>query len=347
MNALHRLPLLFVAACALVLAALGIGRTLPGEQIAFSYAAARDAGYRIDLADISRGMRVPLRLQEPSVRLRGWADRGHLIVGLVSGKVALYTLAGQARPLHLPSQCAPPLVTVSTHWLTCVERTAQAQVRLMTLDCALAGCTQMSAPITLAGFALQFAFSPDERLLVALHIDGSVRALSLYETANGALLWQSPPGQAGVTAPTWSPDGTRLAYYDDTADGLDLNVLDVASLRLTRHTLLQERTTIAYALSWSPDSSQVIVHYSSVNSETDAPHWWVADLSSGQQQAWAGSTAQDMRPLWSPSGEQVIVTRRFGGRFGGRLFVLDEAGAAWQVTASQLLDVNAFWRPGG
>jgi dipeptidyl aminopeptidase/acylaminoacyl peptidase len=86
-----------------------------------------------------------------------------------------------------------------------------------------------------------------------------LNALSLQDIASGAVRSVQLPPAARFTQPRWSPDGAALAISLDTARGLELWLVDVASAQARRATDALLNATFGEAYHWLPDSSGLIV----------------------------------------------------------------------------------------
>jgi Tol biopolymer transport system component len=192
---------------------------------------------------------------------------------------------------------------------------------------------------------VQIAFTQDAAHLAVLFQRIDSRQIAIYATANGERVWQTPTEQPRVSVPTWSPDSTQLAYYNEFGSALWLNTIRLANFTHDAIAVQTDQTVIPYQLSWSPDSAYILIHHTGDRNDSAPPSWSVIDLHKGTRAYLAGSTAFDIDPLWSPTGNYVALTRRYGSRFGARLYLLDKAGTANLLTPQQLLDLDVYWRP--
>jgi Tol biopolymer transport system component/imidazolonepropionase-like amidohydrolase len=127
-------------------------------------------------------------------------------------------------------------------------------------------------------------------------------------------LWSMEIGEAPVRLtddpytevdPSWSPDGTRIAYASDREDGTNIFVRDVASGRERRLT-----TDGGQMPSWSPDGSEIAF----VGGEGDVR---IVDVAGGSSRTLRGGLNSPGRPTWSPDGRSVVVSAlwRYSTRF--------------------------------
>jgi Tol biopolymer transport system component/DNA-binding winged helix-turn-helix (wHTH) protein len=128
------------------------------------------------------------------------------------------------------------------------------------------------------------------------------------------------------TAPSFSPDGSRIAFSWDDATGnrsgrpqYDLYVKAIGSetlLRLTKHPSDWISST------WSPDGTQIAFHRLAAD---DNGIYVVAALGGPERRLIATHTPNDLgSPLsWSPDGKWIAYSDLENGQFGGRNFLLN------------------------
>lgn len=140
-------------------------------------------------------------------------------------------------------------------------------------------------------------------------------------------------------APTWSADGSRIAFVSERDHRAPLVIMNADGTDLT--TVLTARAITQP--SWSPDGDR-IAFYGGL--ERDAP-WrlFVLDLDDGQVSA---ICRQCSSPDWSPDGARIVVDH-LGGRFG--LMTMDPDGSERVGITRRDSEVpdanNASWSPDG
>jgi dipeptidyl aminopeptidase/acylaminoacyl peptidase len=185
----------------------------------------------------------------------------------------------------------------------------------------------VATPEADSGSAHDLTWSSDGATLafVATMDGGTVPALYVASASGGpARRVARMPG--AVSAPRFSPDGTRLAVLytapvesangpldaaprdtgqiDDHIDRQHLVVVDAASGR-TRQ--LTAADLYVYEFDWSPNGQALVV---SAATGSGNNNWWVARLyaipaDSGRPREIAAPTTQIAQPRWSPDGSRI------------------------------------------
>src|SRR5262249_52774145 len=135
------------------------------------------------------------------------------------------------------------------------------------------------------------AYDANEQLFIA-NADGS-RARSLV------------PGVRSAASATFSPDGTRIAFWgdDDQSDGLFVVNADGSGLvALARHLWIATDRPPA----WSPDGKFIVYSTESGADRMDEALYVVnADGSGSPREIAGGLPVRASFPSWSPSGEWI------------------------------------------
>lgn len=151
------------------------------------------------------------------------------------------------------------------------------------------------------------AWSPDGRRIACLGYDGGELTESgafsmaeaytvLYEfdtrTGRSSPLWVDVAGEFGVS-PSWSPDGTRIAFAS--------NGIKVVELKSGRVHALAPGT----GPEWSPDGSRIA--YSTGKAIA------VMDADGSQRHTIVASKNGVEQPSWSPDGTRIVYGETSGG----------------------------------
>lgn len=144
------------------------------------------------------------------------------------------------------------------------------------------------------------------------------------------------------SAPTWSPDGTQLAFqtrrtgsWDIALIGLDCSV-DGPAVPLVLHDRHVEWPA------WSPDGS-LLAFTASEDGEGDI---MIVPAAGGQTQPIATGLGTVGHPCWSPDGTQIAFAADSGQ--GGDIWIVPATGGeATRLTTHPAVDWYPTWSPDG
>jgi Tol biopolymer transport system component len=146
--------------------------------------------------------------------------------------------------------------------------------------------------------------------------------------------------------PTWSPDGSRLAFFD--ANQQAIRVIDLATGQA--EFIPSQMGEVG---SFAPDSSTMAyVDIRAVGGQFFS-EIWLADFGpDGGLSEFVEPAEEDRAPAWSPTGEWIAFARRRidrQGGFGGQLYLMNVAtGQARQITDDPNYNNTRFdWDPTG
>ncbi|MEJ2211441.1 MAG: AAA family ATPase [Anaerolineae bacterium] len=150
------------------------------------------------------------------------------------------------------------------------------------------------------------------------------------------------PAQASfLSAPSWSPDGGRLAFISDRGGQADLWVVDVDGGNLRNLTNDEAKD---HSPAWSPDGEWI-----AFASLRDALYWelyvMAADGSDVQRLTW-WEDASDLYPSWSPDGTRLAFASKRDGNW--EIYIMDRDGSNLvRLTDHPADDTNPAWSPDG
>jgi Tol biopolymer transport system component len=151
-----------------------------------------------------------------------------------------------------------------------------------------------------------------------LHANGKI-AFTSYRDGNLEIYVMNPDGsnQVRITsnnvvdaAPTWSPDGRKIAFVSQKQNGsFAIFTMNADGTDRTEITALNDSYWATWRpLSWSPDGGRIAFHDSSaVSTGIDI---FVVNLDgSGRQNLTADHAHWDLTPTWSPDGSKILFSR--------------------------------------
>jgi Tol biopolymer transport system component len=133
----------------------------------------------------------------------------------------------------------------------------------------------------------------------------------------------------GDWSPTWSPDGSMIAFGRAAAgNDADTYVVDVDS---GDETYLTTETEFWWWVAWSPDSSQIAF----VTERDGNPDVYVMATDGTGQTSLTSDAAPDYAPSWPPGG-RIFFTAERGG--DPEVYSMDEAGGSQTDLTNNSLD---------
>ncbi len=149
-------------------------------------------------------------------------------------------------------------------------------------------------------------------------------------------------GQSGfLSPPTWSPDGSRIAFVSDRSGNPDIWVIGSDGEDLINLTQHEEKD---HSPAWSPDGEWIA--FASVR---DSLYWELYlmrhDGSDVQRLTW-WEDASDLSPSWSPDATRLAFASKRDGNW--EIYVMDrDGGNLTRLTKDPSDDSNPAWSPDG
>jgi Tol biopolymer transport system component len=188
---------------------------------------------------------------------------------------------------------------------------------------------------------LPVEWSPDGSKLLAHVVDGPVVVVDL---ATGDVRRLNEVGTIGGAA-GWSPDGTRVAWYDapSWSNDYQLHVRTLADeMTVTIDPELPDGTGYWGTFTWSPDARRLLIGVGG----SGGTYLVEVDPADGAQIAVHGAPDLDRILGWSPDGERVAWST-FGSRSAGTLWSMATDGSDARQHADGVCWGGIGWSPSG
>jgi hypothetical protein len=146
--------------------------------------------------------------------------------------------------------------------------------------------------------------------------------------------------------PTYSPDGTQIAYVADLQEievfdkPVDLRVVDLTTGIITDLTT-NGSDLVESAPDWSPSGSQIVFQ----GMERDGTDWDIYAMPAtglGEPEKIIDSDADDIRPRYSPDGRYIVFTSNRSGNWDVFVYNL-QTKEMYQITNTSYDDIANDW----
>ncbi len=147
------------------------------------------------------------------------------------------------------------------------------------------------------------------KILYVTHNRGAERPYQLqYADADGARVKTILRSREPIMSPSWSPDGTKIAYVSFEQNGLPkIYVHDLGS---AERRVVAQFKGINGAPAWSPDGQKLALTLSKGGN----PDVYSLNLNNGDLEQLTDHYGIDTEPRWMPDGDHVVFTSsRSGG----------------------------------
>ena len=162
-------------------------------------------------------------------------------------------------------------------------------------------------------------------------------------------------------APSWSPDGKRIAFisdrdgHPDRAPGWFTSEIYVMDADGGNEQNLTNHPSDDRSPSWSPDGTRIAFQSYRDNDRNHNIEIYVINADGGNLQRLTNNLAADENPAWSPDGEQIVFESAREGHFidldeniTDEIYVMDaDGGNQRRLTENRNNDWDPVWSPDG
>ena len=192
------------------------------------------------------------------------------------------------------------------------------------------------------------AFSPDGKKIAFVKDFKGIYSMNSDGSGVTTILDGATAGITSISGfPSWSPDGTKIAfdgYAKGSPDGADIYVVNADGTGLTR---LTTDPASDNAPAWSPDGKKIA--FSSLRNPVPGEvnyEIYVMNADGANQTRITNNTKFDHSPSWSPDGARIAFTSARDGNF--EVYVMNADGSnQTRLTNNPEQDSDAKWSPDG
>jgi dipeptidyl aminopeptidase/acylaminoacyl peptidase len=154
------------------------------------------------------------------------------------------------------------------------------------------------------GRDLAFSWSPDGERIAFLHAADDTGDADIFTMAADGSDVRRLTDEPGVDAfPTYSPDGTEIAFQSDRAGKVDVYVMDADGSNVVRLTDFDDDQRDDYVPTWSPDGERIAFVRGQVP-PGGVGELWVIDADGSNGHLLLDQPPIDF-PAWSPDGTRI------------------------------------------
>jgi Tol biopolymer transport system component len=196
------------------------------------------------------------------------------------------------------------------------------------------------AAAILAGSAPAAALTSPPSLVFASSRSNETAIYSIDADGTGLQRLTRTPNPAFESQPTYSPDGSRIAYVCGNFELCVMNADGSGAGRLTTSRWPDSWDYVSHP-SWSPDGMKIAF---AISSDGNSRIYVINADGSGLREL-AGTGGNDENPAWSPNGT-TIAFDSYRGDGNSSIYVMSTEGLQPQpLTSGRTDDMNPAWSP--
>ena len=227
-------------------------------------------------------------------------------------------------------------------WRVATRRAAEAPMSTSNERRWRAVAVAIAMILSVSGVAMRPATAafPGENGLIAFASDRDGNNEIYIMDADGTDQARLTTNAASDSDPSWSPDGTRIAFISSRDHfTAEIYVMDADGSDPTR---LTTNTATDFQPSWSPDGTRIaFTSARDGNSEI-----YVMHADGTNQTRLTTNTANDGDPSWSPDGASIAFASNRDGN--SEIYVMDADGSGQtRLTTNTAVDFGPAWSPDG
>jgi dipeptidyl aminopeptidase/acylaminoacyl peptidase len=155
--------------------------------------------------------------------------------------------------------------------------------------------------------------------------------------ADGSGVTRLTTNRGSDAIPTWSPDGTKIAFQSDRDGNFEIYVMNPDGTGVAR---LTNNAASDGGPEWSPDGSKIAF---TSQRDGDAEVYVMNADGSGQTNV-TDNPADDLLGAWSPDGTKIVFQSRRDD-FNGDIFVMNADGSAQtNISNSTRAELQPDWQ---